>query len=229
MKKAVILVSGGLDSSTILAMVEKMNFEIYAISFNYGQRHKFELEKVQEFIKSYNIKHHKIIHINPSIFQFSSLVNKNIDLPKYDICEEIEDNIPSSYVPARNTIFLSYALGFAESLGAHDIFIGVHATDHSNYPDCRPEYIKSFQDMANLATKVGVEGNTITIHAPIINISKSEIVKIGLEHGVNYANTSSCYDVNEKGEACGHCLACVVRLEAFKSNKTRDPIKYVEE
>lgn len=194
MKKAVILVSGGIDSSTVLAMVQKMGYEIYAISFNYSQRNKVELEKIKELIKDYNVKKHKIIKIDLASFGGSALTDNKIEVPKYENHSDLGDDIPVTYVPARNTIFLSYALGFAEVIGAYDIFLGVHASDYANYPDCRPEYIKAFEKLANLATAIGVEGKKLTIHAPLINMTKSQIVKTGLELGVNYAKTISCYD-----------------------------------
>jgi 7-cyano-7-deazaguanine synthase len=228
MKKAVILVSGGVDSSTILAMMQQMDYEIYAISFNYLQRHKIELEKIEQFIKNYNVKSHKIININLRSFGGSSLTDDTIDVPKYSSEDELKDDIPVTYVPARNTIFLSYALGYAEVIGAHDIFIGVNAVDYSNYPDCRPEYIASFEATANLATALGVQGQKISIHAPLIKMTKSEIIATGLALGVDYSKTISCYDPASSGVSCGACHACLLRLQGFAANDIVDPIAYLK-
>lgn len=236
-KKAVVLISGGIDSSTVLSMIQKDFDEIHAMSFGYGQRHDIELIKAKEIAKQFKVTKHKIVNIDLGSFGGSALTDESIDVPKYEDSSEVEDNIPISYVPARNTIFLSYALGYAEVIEAHDIFIGVHATDHSNYPDCRKDYVDSFEQMANLATKAGRDGTKITIHTPIIDKTKDEIVKIGLDAGVDYSKTISCYDPvyenNADGQidalSCGKCLACVVRLEAFAKNGCRDPIRYVSE
>lgn len=227
MKKAVVLVSGGLDSSTVLAMLDKQGFEIYAMSFNYAQNHVVELEKIQQFIKKYNVKEHRVVKLDLSAFR-SALVSNDIDVPKYSDSSELGDDIPVTYVPARNTILLSYALGYAETIGASDIFLGTHMTDSANYPDCRAEYLESYERMANLATKAGVEGQKISIIAPLIKMSKTEIVTAGLELGVDYSNTISCYDPTKDGKSCGKCHACLVRLDAFKNNNTTDPIAYVE-
>ncbi|MFY9589185.1 7-cyano-7-deazaguanine synthase QueC [Rickettsia endosymbiont of Halotydeus destructor] len=227
MKKAVNLVSGGADSSTVLAMVKKMNYEIHAISFNYHQRNKVELQKIKELIKKYDVKQHKIIDIDLRAFGGSALTDDQIDVPHYHDSNELADDIPVTYVPARNTIFLSFALGFAEIIGARDIFIGVHATDYANYPDCRPEYIKSFETMANLATAAGVQGQRIQIHAPLLHMTKAEIIKTGIELGVDYSKTISCYDPTLEALSCGTCHACLTRLDAFKKNKVQDPIKYI--
>lgn len=228
MKKAVILVSGGIDSSTLLAWVANKGYQIHAISFNYNQKQVVELEKIQKFIKNYDVIEHKIIHIDFSGLTVSALTDKNVKVPNYQKASDVGNEIPSTYVPARNTIFLSYALGFAENLGSRDIFLGVHATDHSNYPDCRPEYIKSFENMANLATADGVSGNKIIIHAPFMNMAKSQIVATGITLGVDYSNTISCYDPSVEGKSCGKCLACLVRLEAFEKNNVKDPIGYLD-
>lgn len=227
MRKAIVLVSGGVDSSTVLAMVKKMNFEIYALSFNYMQRHNIELDKIKKFIKNYNVVQHKIIEIDLRSFGGSALTDDSFSVPKYNDASELQEEIPITYVPARNTIFLSYALGFAEVIGSTDIFLGIRATDYSNYPDCRPEYIKSYEEMANLGTKSGVEGERIKIHAPLIHMTKAQIVKTGLEHGVDYSQTISCYDPLQSGESCGECLACLVRLKAFAENNMIDPIPYL--
>lgn len=228
MKKAIVLVSGGVDSSTVLAHMEVQNYEIYAISFSYGQKQLIELNKIQEFIKRYKVKEHTIINIDLKSFAGSALIDDNVDVPNYKKASEVGNQIPVTYVPARNTIFLSYALGFAEIKEANDIFLGVHATDYSNYPDCRPEYIKSFEVMANLATSRAMQGNKMTIHAPLINMTKTEIVTMGLKMGVDYSSTISCYDPSVRGESCGECLACLVRLKAFKENGLQDPISYIK-
>lgn len=227
MKKAVILVSGGVDSSTVLALVESKNYEIHALSFNYAQKQVVELQKVQEVIKRYKVKEHRIIKVDFGAITGSALTDNNVTVPNYEKASDVGDEIPVTYFPARNTIFLSYALGYAESIGSNDIFLGVHSTDHSNYPDCRAEYIKSFEAMANLATAAGVNGNKLTIHAPLINMTKTEIVAMGLAMGVDYSNTISCYDPNVSGHSCGKCLACLVRIRAFEENKMPDPILYV--
>ncbi len=227
MKKAVVLVSGGLDSSTVLAMLDKDGYEIYALSFNYSQTHLVEIAKIKSFITNYSVKAHQVINLDLSAFSTSALIDKAIKVPKYLSASEIGDKIPVTYVPARNTIFLSYALGYAEVVGALDIFIGAHMTDSANYPDCRPEYLKSFEAMANLATKLGVEGNKVNINAPLINMSKAEIVTKGLELGVDYSETISCYDPTPSAVSCGKCHACLVRLEAFETNGQVDRIQYV--
>lgn len=294
MKKAVVLVSGGIDSSTILAIVANQGFAIYALSFNYAQRHLIELEKVKKIISELNsrvsnsiendkinnldptknsnidskvsntdsvytssantnsvdvnygnyskisyyntrynnsssscisvIKDHKIIKLDFSVFaQSSCLLEKNLSVPKYKKANDLGNNIPITYVPARNTIFLSYALGWAESIGANDIFMGVHMEDCANYPDCTPQYLKSFQNMANLGTKSG----KISISAPLIKMSKADIVAAGLKLGVNYSNTISCYDPTLDGKSCGYCHACLIRIKAFETNNIQDPIAYV--
>ncbi|HJD55428.1 MAG TPA: 7-cyano-7-deazaguanine synthase QueC [Rickettsia endosymbiont of Pyrocoelia pectoralis] len=225
-KKAVILVSGGADSATVLAIMKKAGYEIYAISFNYGQRNNAELRKVKQLVQEYNVKQHKIVNIDLRAFGSSALTDDNINVPHYNACELPED-VPVTYVPARNTIFLSYALGYAEIIGVRDIFIGVHTSDSANYPDCRPEYIKSFEAMANLATNMGVKGEKITIHTPLIDMTKEQIIKTGLELGVNYENTISCYDPTKDDLSCGRCLACNIRLDAFKKNNVQDLIKYI--
>ncbi len=227
MKKAVILVSGGLDSSTVLAMVREKGFEIYALSFNYAQNHVVEIEKIKQFIKPYSVKEHKVIDLDLSAFNSSALISDDIDVPKYDNAADIGNKIPVTYVPARNTIFLSYALGYAEVVGANNIFIGAHMTDSANYPDCREEYLKSFEKMANLATKAAVEGNKISITAPLIKMSKTDIVTVGMQLGVDYSKTISCYDPTKDGKSCGKCHACLVRLRAFEENRLTDPIAYV--
>lgn len=227
MKKAVILLSGGADTATILGMIKKQDYEIYAMSFNYTQRNNAELRKVKELVKAYNIKQHTILDIDLRTFGGSALTDDKIDVPHYHDTSELPKDVGVTYVPARNTIFLSYALGFAEVIGAKDIFIGVHASDSANYPDCRPEYIKSFEAMANLATNMGVQGQKITIHTPLIDMTKDQIIRTGIELGVDYKNTISCYDPSEDDLSCGACFACTIRLNAFKKNNVQDPIKYV--
>ncbi len=225
-KKAVVLLSGGLDSSTILAYAIDKGFDIYAISFSYGQRHKFELEASQKVAKHFGVKEHKTANIDLRVFGGSALTAE-IEVPKGRTEAEMESEIPITYVPARNTIFLSFALAYAEVIGSDDIFIGVNAVDYSGYPDCRPEYIEAYEKMANLATKSGVENETkLTIHTPLIDLKKSEIIKMGLDLGVDYAITSTCYDPNEKGLPCGICDSCVLRLKGFSELGIEDPAEY---
>ena len=225
-KKAVVLLSGGLDSSTILAYAKNKGFDIYAISFFYGQRHKFELEASQKVAKHFEIKEHKTANIDLRVFGGSALTAE-IDVPKGRTEAEMDGEIPITYVPARNTIFLSFALAYAEVTGSNDIFIGVNAVDYSGYPDCRPEYIEAYERMANLATKSGVENeNRLTIHTPLIDLKKSEIINMGLDLGVDYAITSTCYDPNEEGLPCGICDSCVLRLKGFSELGIEDPAEY---
>ncbi|MBN8511880.1 MAG: 7-cyano-7-deazaguanine synthase QueC [Rickettsiales bacterium] len=226
--KVVVLASGGLDSSTIIAMLDQKEYQIYALSFNYAQNHQVEIEKVSNFIKNYNVIEHRIVNLDLSAFAPSALVNKNIQVPKYVSAKDIGSNIPVTYVPARNTIFLSYALGYAEAIGAKEIYIGAHDTDSANYPDCRLEYIEAFQRMANLATKSAVEGEKIIIKAPLIKMSKSDIVAIGMRLGVDYSKTITCYDPSPEAFSCGKCHACLVRISAFEANNITDTAKYAE-
>lgn len=228
MEKVVALVSGGLDSSTVMAMLNEKNVEIYAISFSYGQNNAIELQRIKQFIKNYNVKSHRVINIDLSAFTTTSLINQEIEVPKYQAATDLGNEVPTTYVPARNTIFLSYAVGYAEVVGAKSIYIGAHESDSANYPDCRPEYIESFQKMANLATKIGTEGDGIKIYAPLINMSKSEVLATGLALNVDYSSTISCYDPNEQGQSCGKCHACLVRLKAFADNGLSDVIEYVK-
>lgn len=225
MKKAVILFSGGADSSTVMALAKQQGYEIYALSFNYKQRHVIELEKALVTAKTIGIVEHKIINIDLRSFGHSALTD-DIDVPKDQYGKH--DFIPVTYVPARNTIFLSYALGWAEIIGARDIFIGANIVDYSNYPDCRPEYLAAYEQMANLALAGDTQNSRLKIHAPLINMSKSEIIKLGLELGINYAHTISCYDPDEYGNSCGHCDSCTIRLNAFKQLGTKDPASYVK-
>ena len=225
-KAAVVLLSGGLDSATVLAMACADGFEVHALSFRYGQRHAFELQAARRLAERYAIRDHVIVDIDLRTFGGSALT-ADIAVPKGRSGHEIETGIPVTYVPARNTIFLSFALAFAEVRGAADIFIGVNALDYSGYPDCRPEYIEAFQRLANLATKAGVEGSQPTvIQAPLIHMSKAEIIRAGSGLGVDYALTSSCYDPGESGDACGDCDACALRLKGFAESGLRDPARY---
>ena len=226
LRKGVILLSGGLDSTTVLAIAKSEGYQPYAISFHYGQRHVHELSAAKRIAQQMGVSEHTIVELNLRQFGGSALTD-NIDVPKRTSTDEIGSEIPITYVPARNTIFLSFALAWAETLGASDIFIGVNALDYSGYPDCRPEYIDAFERMANLATKAAVEGTQrITIHTPLIDMTKAEIVRRGLELGVDYSMTTSCYDPNETGAACGHCDACLLRLKGFAENQIKDPAQY---
>ena len=222
--KAVILLSGGLDSTTCLAIAKNQGFELYALTFNYGQRHDFELKSAQKIVDRYQIKNHSVVDIDLAQFGGSALTD-DIDVPK-DRSESEMTDIPLTYVPARNTVFLSLALAWAETLNAFDIFIGVNALDYSGYPDCRPEYIAAFEKTANLATKAGVSGTNFKIHTPLINMKKSEIILNGLQLGVDYSLTSSCYDPLKDGVPCGHCDACILRLRGFQEAGTLDPLSY---
>jgi 7-cyano-7-deazaguanine synthase len=222
MKKAVVLFSGGLDSTTCLAIAKSQGFECYALSFNYGQRHLAELEAAKGIAKHFGVKHH-IIELPAAQFQGSALTDKNQTVPDYDGSSEI----PSTYVPARNTIFLAYALAWAEVSGANDIFIGVSAIDFSGYPDCRPEYIQAFQTLANLATKAGVTEGNIRIQTPLGMLSKAETIKIGLALGVDYRMTVSCYQANDKGHGCGTCDSCTFRKKGFAELNVTDPTVYM--
>ena len=226
MKKAVILLSGGLDSATCLAIAIENGFSLYALSFRYGQRHEFELHSAKAVSKSMGIEEHIILDIDLRAFGGSALTD-DIEVPKDRDEVDITNEIPVTYVPARNTIFLSFGLAYAETLEANDIFIGVNALDYSGYPDCRPEYIASFQKLANLATKTGVEGESpINIHTPLIDLTKSEIIKKGLSLDVNYGLTHSCYDPDQNGYSCGHCDACQLRIRGFEEAGLSDPLKY---
>lgn len=226
MKKAVILLSGGLDSATCLAIAIDSGFLPYALSFRYGQRHEFELDSAKAVSKSMGVEKHIILDIDLRAFGGSALTD-DIEVPKDRDETNIKNEIPVTYVPARNTIFLSFGLAYAETLGANDIFIGVNALDYSGYPDCRPEYIASFQHMANLATKVGVEEKSDTnIHTPLIDLTKSDIIKAGLSLNVDYGLTHSCYDPEQNGYSCGHCDACQLRIRGFEKVGLSDPIKY---
>ena len=226
MKKAVILLSGGLDSATTLAIAQNDGFTPYGLTFSYGQRHQFEIGASQKIAEACNLTDHIITEIDLRTFGGSALTD-DIDVPKDRSENTMSGSIPVTYVPARNTIFLSFALAWAEVLQSNDIFLGVNSMDYSGYPDCRPEYIQSFQSMANLATKAGVEGaQSITIHTPLISMTKEEIIRKGLELGVDYSLTHSCYDPDKAGNACGRCDSCRIRLKGFQEAGTADPINY---
>ena len=220
-KKAIILLSGGLDSATTLAIAKKLGFDCYALSFNYKQRHMSELNAAKNVAKKLKLTEHKIIEIDLTQIGGSALTDSKIDVPNSPT-----KGIPITYVPARNTMFLSYALAWAEVIGSSDIFIGVNAVDYSGYPDCRPEYIEAYEKLAALATKAGVEGVGFKIHAPLIKLSKSEIIKEGLALGVDFSQTVSCYQANDMGFACGLCDSCMFRKEGFNSAGVSDPTKY---
>jgi 7-cyano-7-deazaguanine synthase len=223
-KKAIVLLSGGLDSITVLALAKKQGFKCYALSFDYGQRHNAELMAAKKIAADYQVEKHKIINLGLNSIGGSALTDEHIAVP-----QSPQEGIPVTYVPARNTIFLSFALGWAEVLKLNDIFIGVNAVDYSGYPDCRPEFIKAFQNLANLATKAGVEGEHFAIHTPLIALSKSEIIKLGVELGVDYQQTVSCYSADEQGRACQTCDACRLRKMGFAEAGIKDPTRYQTE
>jgi 7-cyano-7-deazaguanine synthase len=226
--KAVVLLSGGLDSATVLAIAKTEGYDVYALSFAYGQRHSWELECAREVARAGGVKEHRTASIDLRAFGGSALT-ADIDVPKGRAPEEMGGEIPITYVPARNTIFLSFALAWAEVLGSSDIFIGVNALDYSGYPDCRPEFIAAFERMANLATRAGVEGRqALKIHTPLIALTKAEIIRKGLELGVDYGLTSSCYDPSPTGAPCGSCDSCVLRQKGFRENGLVDPLQYSE-
>ena len=220
-KKAIVLLSGGMDSTTLLALAQSQGYECYALSFRYGQRHQAELHAAADIATQAQVSRHEIIDLDLSRFGGSALTDHNIDVPS-----KSSIGIPITYVPARNTVFLSIALGWAETLNANHIFIGVTAVDYSGYPDCRPEFIQSFQTMANLATKAGVEGNPFQIHTPLIQLSKAEIIQLGNQLGVDYAQTVTCYSANEQGQACGICDACRLRIKGFQEANIMDNTRY---
>ena len=220
-KKAIILLSGGLDSITVLALAKQQGYICYALSFDYGQKHNAELIAAAQIAKYYQVIDHKIIKLGLGSIGGSALTDENIAVPN-----KPQAGIPVTYVPARNTIFLSFALGWAEVLNLTDIFIGVNAVDYSGYPDCRPEFITAFQKLANLATKAGVNGNFFTIHTPLISLSKAEIIKQGIALGVDYRQTVSCYSADEQGQACGVCDACRIRITGFSEANVKDPTQY---
>jgi 7-cyano-7-deazaguanine synthase len=220
-----VLLSGGLDSATALAIAQNEGHEPYAISFSYGQRHSVEIDAARAVAAAAGIERHVIAEIDLRAFGGSALT-ADIDVPKHDSTDDIGTDIPVTYVPARNTVFLSYALAYAEVLEADHLWMGVNALDYSGYPDCRPDYIEAFEAMANLATKRAVEGHRLQIHTPLIDITKGETVRQGLALGVDYSLTRSCYDPSLVGEACGHCDSCLLRLRAFAENGIEDPAPY---
>src|SRR5271163_1990564 len=225
-RKAVVLLSGGDDSTTVLSIAKSEGFEVYALSFRYGQRHEFEIKAARRIAENLGVARHLVADIDLRLIGGSALTS-DIPVPKDRPLDEMSHGIPVTYVPARNTIFLSFALAWAEVLGASDIFIGVNALDYSGYPDCRPEFIEAYSRMANLATKAGVEGRqSLRIHTPLISLTKAQIIQKGIELGVDYALTSSCYDPSPEGEACGHCDSCLHRLKGFAENGIGDPVSY---
>jgi 7-cyano-7-deazaguanine synthase len=225
-QRAVVLLSGGLDSATVLAIARSQGYELYALSFSYGQRHVWELEAAKHVAASIGVAQHRVAAIDLRVFGGSALTD-DIAVPKGRATEEMSGRIPVTYVPARNTIFLSFALAWAEVLGSSDIFVGVNALDYSGYPDCRPEFISAFEKMANLATKAGVEGRqSLKIHAPLIALSKAQIIARGIELGVDYSMTSSCYDPSSAGQPCGQCDSCLLRQKGFRENGIEDPLRY---
>jgi 7-cyano-7-deazaguanine synthase len=220
-KKAIVLVSGGLDSATVLAIANELGYDCFALSFDYGQRHSSELDAANKLAKQYKVIDHKTIKLGMGEFGGSALTDDLIDVPT-----EQCSGIPVTYVPARNTVFLSIALGWAEVVDAKDIFIGVNAVDYSGYPDCRPEFISAFEILANLATKAGVEEGGLRIHTPLIDLTKAQIIKKGFSLNVDYSQTVSCYKANEKGEACGECESCRLRKQGFEKADISDPTHY---
>lgn len=221
-RRAVVLVSGGLDSTTVLAMARSQGYDCYTLSFDYGQRHRAELLAAERVSGALGDVEHKVVRLNLDSIGGSALTDTDIDVP-----EEETEGIPVTYVPARNTVFLSIALGWAEVLDAQDIFIGVNAVDYSGYPDCRPDYIAAFEVMANLATRAGVEGNKLTIHTPLMEMSKGDIIEAGLALGVDYSLTVSCYQATDEGLACGRCDSCRLRRQGFVDAGVTDPTCYV--
>lgn len=230
-KRAVVLLSGGLDSATALAIARTQGFDSYCLSFEYGQRHSTEVKFAKKVASHLGAQEFRVARIDLGAFGGSALTDMDIDVPVATMATEIQadasqDEIPITYVPARNTVFLSYALGWAEVLGASDIFIGVNAVDYSGYPDCRPEFISAFETMANLATRVGVEGSWITIRTPLIDLKKEDIIKLGMSLGVDYSITVSCYQLDSKGISCGVCESCHIRKAGFDKAGTHDPTRY---
>lgn len=225
-RRAIVLLSGGLDSTTTLAIAKSDGFDIYAMTFRYGQRHLAEIEASRRVAEREGVAEHMVVDIDLRLFGGSALTS-DIEVPKGRAVDDMASGIPVTYVPARNTIFLSFALAWAEALKCEDIYIGVNALDYSGYPDCRPEFIEAYQRMANLATREGVEGRQrLTIHTPLIALTKGQIVRRGLDLGVDYSETSTCYDPSPAGEACGECDACLLRLKGFAENGLRDPAPY---
>lgn len=220
-RRGVVLLSGGLDSATVMAIARSEGYELYAISVAYGQRHMAEIKASADVARSLGARRHQVMHVNLNDVGGSALTDTSIDVP-----ETPSEGIPITYVPARNTLFLSLALGWAEVVGATDIFIGVNAVDYSGYPDCRPEFVAAFERLANVATRVGIEGGGIRIHTPLIDLSKADIVRIGTQLGVDYAQTVSCYQADDQGRACGRCDSCRLRRAGFESAGITDPTRY---
>jgi 7-cyano-7-deazaguanine synthase len=227
MKRAVVLLSGGIDSTTTLALAIAEGYEAYALSFNYGQRHQIETKAARCVANSLGAKEHRVAKIDLRVFGGSALTD-DLDVPKQRSEKEIAHGIPVTYVPARNTIFLAYALAWAEVIQANDIFLGVNAIDYSGYPDCRPEFIEAFENVANVGTKAGVEGRCFQIHAPLIKFSKAEIMRKAFELGVDLSLTHSCYDPSPEGLACGECDSCLLRLKGFREAGIDDPVRYAK-
>ena len=227
MKPAVVLLSGGIDSATTLAIAIAQRYETYALSFDYGQRHQIETEAAQRVANSLGAKEHRVAKIDLRVFGGSALTD-DVDVPKQRAEKEIASGIPVTYVPARNTIFLAYALAWAEVIPANDIFIGVNAIDYSGYPDCRPEFIQAFENLANVGTKAGVEGRCFQIHTPLIKLSKADIIHKAVELGVDLSLTHSCYDPTLEGLPCGECDSCLLRLKGFREAAITDPIRYAK-
>jgi 7-cyano-7-deazaguanine synthase len=227
MKRAVVLLSGGLDSTTTLATAIAEGYETYALSFDYGQRHKIEIDAAREIAKALGTKEHRVAKIDMRVFGGSALTD-DVDVPKKRPETEIAHGIPVTYVPARNTIFLAYALAWAEVIPTVDIFLGVNAIDYSGYPDCRPEFIEAFETLANVGTKAGVEGRRFQIHTPLIKFSKAEIIRKAVEFGVDLSLTHSCYDPTPEGLACAECDSCLLRLKGFREAGIEDPIRYIK-
>jgi len=224
--RAVLLLSGGLDSATVLALATRAGYAVYALSFRYGQRHQIELERARALATHWGVADHVVCDIDLRQFGGSALTG-DIAVPKDRDAQAMATGIPVTYVPARNTIFLSFAMAWAEVLGAQDLFIGVNALDYSGYPDCRPAFIEAFEQLANLATRTGVEGTTrLAVHAPLMQMTKREIIQLGLSLGVDYGMTTSCYDPSPEGAACGHCDACQLRLRGFQEAGHADPATY---
>lgn len=225
-KRAIVLLSGGIDSTTCCAIAKENGYELYAMSFSYGQRHSVELEAAKRVANFFNVNEHSIVNIDLRAFGGSALTSENIEVPKNrDIT--IKTEIPVTYVPARNIIFLSFAVGWAEVIDCRDIFIGVNAIDYSGYPDCRPAFIEAFEKMANLGTKSGVEGKKIKIHTPLISLTKAQIISLGKKYGIDYSITHSCYDPSPEGKACGVCDSCMLRKKGFVEAGIEDPTLYV--
>ena len=224
-RRAVLLLSGGMDSATTGAIAREQGFDLYALSFRYGQRHAIELEAARRVAAALDVTRHAVLDIDLAAFGGSALT-AGIDVPKDRPLAAMDAAIPVTYVPARNTIFLSFALGWAETLDSSDLFIGANAIDYSGYPDCRPEFMRAFEAMARLGTKMGTEGRAITIHAPLIRMTKRQIVERGRELGVDFSLTRTCYDPNERGDACGRCDACLLRLKGFAEAGLSDPAPY---